>query len=392
MTPGVTEMADTLLKVEDLEKHFPVKGGILKRTTDYVKAVDGVSFDIERGETMALIGESGSGKSTVAKTIIGLHKATGGTIDFDGQDITDPSDDQLDWMRSNMQMVFQDPTSSLNPRRTVGKSMEVPMESRGVPAEERQERISELLDLVELNNEYLYKYPHELSGGQKQRINIARAISIEPDLLLLDEPTSALDVSVQAKIIGLLEELQQELGLTYLFITHDLSLVRNFADETAVMYLGQIQEKGATQEVFHHPRHPYSRALLSAIPVTTDEEEAYKPRREPLEGEIPSPRDIPSGCRFRTRCPYATDVCAEEEPSFVTSEGGPLVRCHIYDDAHKGVFDNVPDMTDVADGSGGPDAGTARQDGGERITKRTASDPTARPDRGRRKDHRDTKS
>ena len=271
MTPGVTEMADTLLKVEDLEKHFPVKGGILKRTTDYVKAVDGVSFDIERGETMALIGESGSGKSTVAKTIIGLHKATGGTIDFDGQDITDPSDDQLDWMRSNMQMVFQDPTSSLNPRRTVGKSMEVPMESRGVPAEERQERISELLDLVELNNEYLYKYPHELSGGQKQRINIARAISIEPDLLLLDEPTSALDVSVQAKIIGLLEELQQELGLTYLFITHDLSLVRNFADETAVMYLGQIQEKGATQEVFHHPRHPYSRALLSAIPVTTDE-------------------------------------------------------------------------------------------------------------------------
>jgi len=336
---------DALLSVRNLEKYFPIKGGVLKRTTGHVKAVDGVSFDIERGETMALIGESGSGKSTVANAIIGIHRATGGTVEFDGEDITDPTDDQLERMRSRMQMVFQDPTSSLNPRRTVGESMEVPMKARGVPAAEREERISELLDRVELNDEYLYKYPHELSGGQKQRINIARAISIEPDLLLLDEPTSALDVSVQAKIISLLEDLQQELGLTYLFITHDLSLVRNFADETAVMYLGQIQEKGPTEEVFHRPRHPYSRALLSAIPVTSDEEESYKPQREPLEGEIPSPRDVPSGCRFHTRCPYATDACREDDPAFTEVDEGPLVRCHVYDSAYRDEFDEIPDLS-----------------------------------------------
>jgi oligopeptide transport system ATP-binding protein len=337
-------MSETLLAVDDLEKYFPVKSGVLKRTTGHVKAVDGVSFQIDRGETMALIGESGSGKSTVAKTIVGLHEATGGTVWFDGEDVTHPSEEQLDEMRDRIQMVFQDPTSSLNPRRTVGTSIEVPMQVRGVPAPERQERISELLDLVELNDEYLYKYPHELSGGQKQRINIARAISIEPDLLLLDEPTSALDVSVQAKIIGLLEDLQRELDLTYLFITHDLSLVRNFADETAVMYLGQIQEKGPTREVFHRPRHPYSRALLSAIPVTSEEEESYKPRHEPLEGEIPSPRDVPSGCRFRTRCPYETATCETVEPAFTDTDGGPLVRCHVYDENYADEFDEVPDV------------------------------------------------
>lgn len=349
---------EPLLVVEDLKRYFPVKGGILNRTQDYVKAVDGVSFEIERGETMALIGESGSGKSTVAQTIIGLHSATDGTIRFDGEDISDPSSEQLSEMRSRMQMVFQDPTSSLNPRRTVGKSLEVPMKSQGVPKAEREERITELLDLVDLNDEYLYKYPHELSGGQKQRVNIARAISIEPELLLLDEPTSALDVSVQAKIIGLLDDLQQELGLTYLFITHDLSLIRNFADKTAVMYLGELQERGDTREVFRRPRHPYSRALLSAIPVTTDEEEAYKPKQEPLEGEIPSPRDIPSGCRFHTRCPYATDACREVKPEFKPVDGGPSVRCHIYDDAYSDQFDDVPAIGTAAvrAGENGPTA------------------------------------
>lgn len=355
-------MSDSLLEIDDLKKYFPVKGGVLKRTKGHVKAVDGVSFDIERGETMALIGESGSGKSTVAKTIIGLHEATDGTIQFDGEDITHPTNEQVEQIRSKMQMVFQDPTSSLNPRRTIGNSLEVPMQARGVPPAERQERISELLELVELNDEYLYKYPHELSGGQKQRINIARAISIEPDLLLLDEPTSALDVSVQAKIIGLLEDLQQELGLTYLFITHDLSLVRNFADETAVMYLGQIQEKGETEEVFHSPRHPYSRALLSAIPVTSDEEEAYKPRREPLEGEIPSPRDVPSGCRFRTRCSYATEACRTSEPGFNEVDEGPKVRCHVYDEAYRDQFDEVPDVTASAVTDGGMPTSTDEPD------------------------------
>ena len=338
---------DPLLEIRDLKKYFPVKGGVLKRTTGYVKAVDGVSFSIDHGETMALIGESGSGKSTVAETIIGLQQATDGSIIFDGEDITNPTDEQRRELRSRIQMVFQDPTSSLNPRRTVGKSMEVPMKSRGVPKQEREERISELLDLVELNDEYLYKHPHELSGGQKQRINIARAISIEPELLLLDEPTSALDVSVQAKIIGLLEDLQAELDLTYLFITHDLSLVRNFADETAVMYLGELQEKGETTAVFHRPRHPYSRALLSAIPVTTEAEELYKPRREPLQGEIPSPRDVPSGCRFHTRCPYSVEACTTDEPALEQGEDddSPEVRCHIYDDAYRNRFDDVPDVS-----------------------------------------------
>jgi oligopeptide/dipeptide ABC transporter ATP-binding protein len=336
-------MSDPLLEVENLQKYFPVKGGVLKRTTEHVRAVDGMTFDINRGETFALIGESGSGKSTVAKTIIGLHQATNGTIQFDGKDITDPSDDQLRQLRSQIQMVFQDPTSSLNPRRTVGQSLEVPLAARDVPSQERQTRVRELLERVELNDEYLHKYPHELSGGQKQRINIARAISMEPELLLLDEPTSALDVSVQAKIITLLEELQAEFELTYLFITHDLSLVRNFADETAVMYLGEIQERGPTEEIFYRPRHPYTRALLSAIPVTTDEEEAYKPRREPLRGEIPSPRDVPSGCRFHPRCPYATDTCAETEPAFNATEES-RVRCHIYDEEQHNEFDDVPEI------------------------------------------------
>jgi len=344
----VTDVSEPLLEVDDLEKYFPVKSGIIKRTSDHVKAVDGVSFDIARGETLALIGESGSGKSTVARTIIGLTGATGGTVRFDGEDITNATDEQLARLRSRVQMVFQDPTSSLNPRRTIGKSLAVPLKARGVATSDLRERVVELLERVELNDEYWNKYPHELSGGQKQRVNIARALAVEPELLLLDEPTSALDVSVQAKIITLLEELQAEFGLTYLFITHDLSLVRNFADETAVMYLGEIQERGPTEEVFQRPRHPYSRALLSAIPVTTDEEEAYKPRHEPLRGEIPSPRDVPTGCRFHTRCPYATDACSADEPQFVAVDAGPSVRCHIYDEAYADAFDDVPEVAVAA--------------------------------------------
>jgi oligopeptide transport system ATP-binding protein len=240
-------------------------------------------------------------------------------------------------------MVFQDPTSSLNPRRTIGKTLEVPLTTRDIPKRERRERVRALIDRVDLNEEHLYKYPHEISGGQKQRVNIARALSVEPEFLLLDEPTSALDVSVQAKIIALLDELQAEMGLTYLFITHDLSLVRNIADRTAVIYLGQIQERGPTDELFHRPRHPYTRALLSSIPVTTDEEEAYKPREEPLEGEIPSPRDVPSGCRFHTRCPYATETCRQTEPEMLKERDATTVRCHVYDDACRDQFENVPD-------------------------------------------------
>lgn len=349
-------MNEPILEVEGLEKYFPVRSGLLQRTTDYVKAVDGVSFGVNESQTLALIGESGSGKSTVAKTIIGIHESTGGSIRFDGEDMTNPTSGQLDRMRSRIQMVFQDPTSSLNPRRSVKQSLSVPLKAQDVPKQERNARIVDLLNRVELNEEYLHKYPHELSGGQKQRVNIARALAIDPEILLLDEPTSALDVSVQAKIISLLEELQDELGLTYLFITHDLSLVRNVADRTAVMYLGQIQEVGPTEEVFGNPQHPYSRALLSAIPVSSDEEELYKPRQEPLEGEIPSPRDIPSGCRFHTRCPYTTEICRKDEPSVGAESGEPGVRCHIYDKNHEAEFGDTSDLTDSM---GSPESTTA---------------------------------
>ncbi len=344
-------MSESLLEVKDLKKYFPVRSGVFRRVTGHVKAVDGVSFSIDPGETLAIIGESGSGKSTVAKTIIGIHRATDGSIRLDGEEITDPSTEQVKRMRSRMQMVFQDPTSSLNPRRSIRQSLMVPLKAQGMPKSERIDRISELLEIVDLNDEYLYKYPHELSGGQKQRINIARAIAIEPEILLLDEPTSALDVSVQAKIIQLLEDLQDDLGLTYLFITHDLSLVRNVADETAVMYLGEFQEKGDTERVFKAPKHPYTRALLSSIPVTSDEEESYKPDMEPLKGEIPSPRDIPSGCRFHTRCPYAVDTCSAVDPEFTADDGGDLVRCHIYDDQYRSEFPEVPVVAESDQGT-----------------------------------------
>jgi len=335
-------MTEPLLSVRDLEKHFPVKGGVLKRTIGYVRAVDGISFDIEAGRTLALIGESGSGKSTVARTILGLETATGGTVTFDGRDVTNPTGAEREALHERVQMVFQDPTSSLNPRRTVRQSLEVPLSAAGVEKSERRERISELLKRVDLNDEYLGKYPHELSGGQKQRVNIARAVSREPDLLLLDEPTSALDVSVQAKIVHLLSDLQDEFGLTYLFITHDLSLVKNVADRTAVMYLGRIQEVGDTPEVFSDPVHPYTRALLSAVPVASREEEQYKPQHEPLEGEIPSPKDIPDGCRFHTRCPFAIDACTDEEPELVATSASRNVRCLIYDPDAEDTFERTP--------------------------------------------------
>lgn len=341
-------MSNPLLKVRNLEKYFPIKSGIFQRTTGHVKAVDGVSFDINRGETLALIGESGSGKSTIAETIIGLKSATGGSISFDGEDIADLSESELEDLRTKVQMVFQDPTSSLNPRRTVEQTLEVPLKARGVPRGERVSKIVGLLERVELNPEHRHRYPHELSGGQKQRINIARAISIEPELLILDEPTSALDVSVQAKIVRLLDDLQDEFDLTYLFITHDLSLVRNVAERTAVMYLGQIQERAKTEQLFEQPHHPYTQALLSAIPVTSDDEEAYKPQQERLEGEIPSPENVPSGCRFHTRCPYVTDVCETDQVPLHTVNDHGEARCHIYDPEHTDAFENLPDVKTAA--------------------------------------------
>ncbi|WP_415380547.1 ABC transporter ATP-binding protein [Halosimplex sp. TS25] len=344
-------MTAPVLDVDDLEKHFG--GGGWFGDDPPVRAVDGVSFEIDRGETLGLIGESGSGKSTIAKTVIGIHEPTDGRIRFEGEDVTPQTRKQLRRLRSEVQMVFQDPTSCLNPRRTIRKSLSVPLKATDVPKAERGRRVSELLDRVGLNDEYLTKYPHELSGGQKQRVNIARAIAVEPTLLLLDEPTSALDVSVQAKIIGLLEDLQDELGLTYLFITHDLSLVRNFADETAVMYLGEIQERGPTDRIFERPGHPYTRALLSAIPVTDASEEAYKPREGPLEGEIPSPRDVPSGCRFHPRCPHATEECAQRHPE-PREVDGASVRCLAYEDETSG-FSALPSEPRRLASDGGTD-------------------------------------
>ncbi|MGB9933469.1 ABC transporter ATP-binding protein [Haloarcula amylolytica] len=342
-------MSGPVLEVQDLKKHFPAEG--LFSSDPPAKAVDGVSFSIDEGETLALIGESGSGKSTVAKTIIDIHETTAGLIRFNGQDITNPIRQQLAEMRSEIQLVFQDPTSCLNPRRTIRKSLLVPLKATGVPRSEREERVRQMLERVGLNDEYLYKYPHELSGGQKQRVNIARALAVEPSLLLLDEPTSALDVSVQAKIISLLEDIQAEFDLTYLFITHDLSLVRNFADETAVMYLGEIQEQGPTDRLFENPRHPYTRSLLSSIPVTSRQEEALKPDSEGLDGEVPGARNLPSGCRLHPRCPHATEDCAMRHPEQYDVHDRD-VRCIAYEDGADG-FDRLREQAPIAGGSDG---------------------------------------
>ncbi|ACM58794.1 ABC transporter ATP-binding protein [Halorubrum lacusprofundi] len=339
-------MTAPVLEVKCLKKYFESSGWFSDDPP--AKAVDGVSFSIEEGETLALIGESGSGKSTIAKTIIDIHETTDGLIRYQGEDITNPISDQMETIRSDIQLVFQDPTSCLNPRRTIRKTLLVPLKATGVPTENREARVSEMLERVGLTDEYLHKYPHELSGGQKQRVNIARALAVEPKLLILDEPTSALDVSVQAKIINLLDDLQDELDLTYLFITHDLSLVRNFADETAVMYLGKIQEQGPTEEIFESPRHPYTRALLSSIPVTSERDEAYRPESEPLRGEVPSPRDVPSGCRLHPRCPHATDECSMHDPE-TQSIDDVDITCIAYEDDTDG-FDALLDGTNDTPG------------------------------------------
>jgi oligopeptide/dipeptide ABC transporter ATP-binding protein len=322
-------MRAPVLEVKNLQKHFEADGWF--NSAPPVKAVDGVSLRIDEQETLALIGESGSGKSTVAKTVINIHDLTDGLIRYQGEDISNPTKRQEADLRSGIQYVFQDPSSCLNPRRSIRKSLLVPLKATEMIKEEKQSRMSELLDWVGLTDEYLDKYPHELSGGQKQRVNIARALAVEPNLLLLDEPTSALDVSVQANIIKLLKELQRKLNLTYLFITHDLSLARSFSDKTAVMYLGEIQEQGPTDQIFEDPRHPYTRALLSSIPIVSEDEEQYQIRSEPLRGEVPSPRDSPSGCRFHPRCPHATDECATNHPE-VYSQDDVNVRCLAYDD------------------------------------------------------------
>lgn len=324
-------MADreVLLKVENLVKHFPIKKGVVfQRTVGAVHAVDDVSFDIFRGETLGLVGESGCGKSTTGRTILQLHRPTSGKVLFEGVDLAKLKGETLRKKRRDIQMIFQDPYASLNPRMTIGKIIGEPMEiHRTYSGAARERRVQELLALVGLNPAFVNRYPHEFSGGQRQRIGVARALALEPKLIVCDEPISALDVSIQAQVVNLLEDLQKELDLTYLFIAHDLSMVRHISDRIAVMYLGIIVELADRNELYKHPVHPYSQALLSAVPYPDPFIEETR-ERIILEGDVPSPINPPSGCRFRTRCPYAEGICARERPALSEVAPGHFCACH----------------------------------------------------------------
>ncbi|MBO8192721.1 dipeptide ABC transporter ATP-binding protein [Streptomyces oryzae] len=313
---------EAVLEVRGLVKHFPLTQGILvKRQVGAVKAVDGVSFDLHQGETLGIVGESGCGKSTVAKLVTHLEEPTAGTIRYKGEDITKLSGRALKAVRRNIQMVFQDPYTSLNPRMTVGDIVGEPFEihPEAAPKGDRRRKVQELLDVVGLDPAYVNRYPHQFSGGQRQRIGIARGLALRPEIIVADEPVSALDVSVQAQVVNLMERLQDEFGLSYLFIAHDLSIVRHISDRVAVMYLGRIVEIGTETEIYEHPTHPYTQALLSAVPVP-DPERAERRERIVLEGDVPSPANPPSGCHFRTRCWKAQQRCAVEEPALAVPE------------------------------------------------------------------------
>ncbi len=324
-----------LLKVQDLKKHFPITQGIIfMRQVGSVKAVDGVSFDVKRGETLGLVGESGCGKSTTGRAILQLHRATAGHVYFTGVDnqtvdLTAIQGEPLRRMRRKMQMIFQDPYASLNPRMTVGDIIGEPLIIHGVAhGQEVNERVQELLKIVGLNPLFTNRYPHEFSGGQRQRIGVARALALQPEFIVCDEPISALDVSIQAQVVNLLEDLQEQFNLTYLFIAHDLSMVRHISSRVAVMYLGVIVELSSRDELYNNPLHPYSQALLSAVPVP-DPVVEEKRQRIILQGDVPSPINPPSGCRFHTRCPIAQSICSEARPEWRDMGGGHWVACHL---------------------------------------------------------------
>ena len=320
---------DIILEVKNLCKYFPVKKGLFA-SNSFVKAVDNVSFSIRRGETLGLVGESGCGKTTTGRTILKLYEPTSGQIIFNGEDITNYSDKKMVSLRKNMQMIFQDPYASLNPRMTVGDIIGEAIDIHGLyKGEERTKRIRYLLDRVGLNGSHINRYAHEFSGGQRQRIGIARALAVQPDFIVCDEPISALDVSIQAQVINMLEELQEEFGLTYLFIAHDLSMVKHISDRIGVMYLGKIVEISESNELYKKPLHPYTKGLLSSIPIS-DPKKAKKTEIILIKGDVPSPIDIPTGCRFHTRCPYATDICRNIEPEIKEVEKGHFVSCHLY--------------------------------------------------------------
>jgi oligopeptide transport system ATP-binding protein len=318
-----------LVEATDLVKHFPVQGsGFFGKTTGAVKAVDGVSFVVPAGATVGLVGESGCGKSTVGRLLLRLIEPTSGEVRFDGQDILPLDDREMRRLRARMQIVFQDPHSSLNPRRSVGEIIGRPLliHHAGSRAEARK-RAAELLDLVGLPPEAATRYPHEFSGGQRQRIGIARALALNPSFIVLDEPTSSLDVSVQAQILNLLNDLKRDLGLTYLFISHNLNVVEYFCDQTVVMYLGKVVESGPSEAIHAEPMHPYTQALISAVLMP---EVGAKTSRIVLTGDVPSPLDPPQGCRFHTRCPYAMDICRSVEPALLEQRPGHRVACHLY--------------------------------------------------------------
>lgn len=327
----MSEQKDVLLKVDGLKMYFPITQGIVvQRHVGDVKAVDGLTFDIHQGETLGLVGESGCGKSTTGRAILQLYKPTAGQVIFEGEDITAMRGESLRKMRRRMQMIFQDPYASLNPRMTVGNIISEPLEVHGLlNGKERREKVKELLDVVGLNPYFVNRYPHEFSGGQRQRIGVARALALNPDFIVCDEPISALDVSIQAQVINLLEDLQQEFGLTYLFIAHDLSVVRHISDRIAVMYLGKLVELTTRDDLYAKPMHPYSQALLSAVPIP-DPVVEEKRQRVILEGDVPSPANPPKGCNFCTRCPKAFEPCYVDEPEFKEVEPGHWVACYLY--------------------------------------------------------------
>ncbi|WP_399929956.1 ABC transporter ATP-binding protein [Streptomyces kanamyceticus] len=329
-SPAQTKSSpEPLLKVEGLVKHFPIKKGLLQRQVAAVQAVDGLTFDVRPGETLGVVGESGCGKSTMGRLITRLLEPTGGRVEFEGTDITHLNTGRMRPLRRDVQMIFQDPYSSLNPRHTIGTIVGAPFKLQGVKPEGGVKKtVQEMLERVGLSPEHYNRYPHEFSGGQRQRIGIARALALRPKLVVADEPVSALDVSIQAQVVNLLDDLQDELGLTYVIIAHDLSVIRHVSDRIAVMYLGKIVELADRKDLYSTPMHPYTKALLSAVPVPDPKRRGVKSDRILLRGDVPSPIDPPSGCRFHTRCWKATEICKAKEPPLIPLASGHQVACH----------------------------------------------------------------
>ncbi|KFZ42838.1 ABC transporter ATP-binding protein [Anoxybacillus flavithermus] len=321
-------MNEPLLQVKGLKKYFPITAGLFNKQIGQVKAVDDLSFSVYRGETLGIVGESGCGKSTTGRMLLRLIEPTEGSIVFENEEVTKLSPQQLRKVRRDMQMIFQDPFASLNPRHTVEKILEEPLIVHGIGSkEERRKKVRQMLEVVGLSSYHAKRYPHQFSGGQRQRIGIARALMTKPKLIIADEPVSALDVSIQAQVLNLLEDLQKEFGLTYIFIAHDLGVVRHISDRVGVMYLGRMVELASSEELYRHPKHPYTKALLEAVPIPDPE---YKKEKQLLSGDLPSPSNPPAGCAFHTRCQACMDICKTTKPAWKEVEQGHYVACHLY--------------------------------------------------------------